>query len=107
MPYKFETTKIKLPKAKDRRIKLSASDEKTIRRLYTRGYSIRKIAEVYKERCSRRLIQFVIFPERRELCRIQFKERRKDGRYYDKEKNTQAVRNHRRYKQSVLTQGGK
>ena len=103
MPYKH--VKYKIPRQHDRRIKLSDADKNNIRALYQSGKTIRSIARHYEKQCSRRLIQMVIFPERLEHAALLFKERRKDGRYYDKEKHAATIKIHRQYKQKLYLQG--
>jgi len=88
-----------LPKTADRRIKLTPEDKEQIIYLYkSSGLPIREIARQYESKCSRRTIQFVLFPER--LATVNYKGHWK--KYYDKERNTKAVREWRRYKTEVL-----
>lgn len=54
---------------------------------------------------SPRLISFVLFPERLSHNTALFKERRKDGRYYNRAKHTKAMRDLRRYKQRLYKKG--
>lgn len=101
MPYKFQTDKILLPKEFDRRIKLKDCQKKAIVKLYKESsVSQRKLARMFE--VSRRLISFILFPERLDRAKQLLKERRKDGRYYDKDSHTKAIRNHRQYKQKVM-----
>jgi hypothetical protein len=101
MPYKFEYKKIRLPEDKDRRLKIPKEKHQEIKDLYATGtISYRKIGEMYE--VSKSLIIQIVNPDIAERKRRQFIERRKDGRYYDKEKNTYTIREHRQYKQSIL-----
>jgi hypothetical protein len=101
MPYKFEYNKIRLPKEKDRRVKIPIEKHQEIKDLYATGtISYRKIGEMYD--VSKSLIIQIVNPDIAEKKRKQFLERRKDGRYYDKEKQTISIREHRRYKQNVI-----
>lgn len=95
----------KIPRALDKRVKLSPSDKMDIQTLYKNGVAIREIARRYEGVCSRRLIQFIIFPERKAHGARLFKERRKDGRYYNKNKWRLYMRTHRRYKQKLYLKG--
>ena len=98
MPYKH--TKKLIPKKYDKRVKLSDKDKKAIREEYkTEDISQRKLALKYN--VSRRLIQFILDPEKEKRNKELFKERRKDGRYYKKEKHTEQIRVHRQYKQQL------
>ncbi len=102
MPYISE--KIKLPPQYDRRRKLTEDDKFEIVRLRKEhNLSQRTLARMFG--VSRRLIIFIIDPERHERAKAQFKERRKDGRYYDRETNTIAVRNTRQYKHKLYLDG--
>lgn len=106
MPYAFATThKASLLPHADKRIKLMEEDKAHIRALHAEGVAVRAIARLYKERCSRRLIQFVLFPERLEVNARQFAERQKDGRYYNRKRHTEYMRRHRRRKQALLKKG--
>ena len=101
----WEKNKIKLPKDKDRRRALSDKQRKEIKQLYNEGFPIREIARRFNGICSRRLIQFVLFPERERKCRKQFKEREQYKTSYEKvrgEKWARIMREHRRYKNEVL-----
>lgn len=52
---------------------------------------------------SRRMIQFILYPERLEHAKKLFKERQKDGRYrYSTEKQTALVRSVRERKKELL-----
>lgn len=102
MPSKVDKYTINNPKL-DRRVKLTNEQRKQIKKEHEQGASMRSLARKYN--VSRRLIDFIVHPERLEKNRKQFKERRKDGRYYYREKHTQAMRDHRKYKQKLLKKG--
>ena len=103
MPYKFSYDKIKLPREKDRRVRITEEDKNRIRELYKQNLPIREIARQMESICSRRSIQYILFPERLMIVRKQFIERRKDGRYKPtKEKWAETMREHRRYKQKII-----
>ena len=102
MPYISE--KIPLPPQYDRRRKLTEDDKFEIVRLRKEhNLSQRTLARMFG--VSRRLIIFIIDPEKYKRAKAQFKERRKDGRYYDRETNTIAVRNTRQYKHKLYLDG--
>ena len=97
MPYTSE--KIKLPRKYDRRVKLSKEDREEIKELYG-SVSQRKLAKRYN--VSRRLIIFIGDPEKYKRN----KELRKDSTwYYNKEKNKNYMKRHRRYKQQLYLEG--
>jgi len=101
MPYWFETKKIKLPRKYDRRIKLTNDDKTRIKKLYKSGnYSKRGLARKFN--VDPQTIRYILHPERKEKARLQYKERRKDGRYYNKEKHTMAMGKTRKYKSKIL-----
>ena len=88
----------------DKRVKLTAEDKIKIKEEYETGsISMRQLATKYG--VSRRSIQFAVYPERLEIVKQQYKERRKDGRYYDKQKHTEAIRKHRHHKKELYEQG--
>lgn len=102
MPYKTE--KLKMPREHDARVKITEEHEEDIKYRYNRGEAIRSIAREYEKVCSRKAIKYILFPERLEIIKKQYKERRKDGRYYDRAKHTKAIRKHRRRKYKLLSQ---
>lgn len=103
MPRKVDSMAINNPKL-DKRVRLSDEDKKNVVKDYESGlYSIRALERKYK--VSRRLIQFTLFPERAEHAKKLYKERRKDGRYYDKDKHREGTQKHRDYKDELLKQG--
>ena len=64
MGYWFERAKKKVGHIRDRRIKITNKEKEVIRNLHRQGLAIREIARQYKDQCSRRLIQFIIYPNR-------------------------------------------
>jgi len=99
MPYKFETDKRKIPREKDKRVKLTEEEKEEVKRLYGQ-ISQRKLAKMFG--VSRRLVIFIGCPEKLRRAKELYKERRKDGRYYHKERHTQQVKKHRRYKKTIF-----
>ena len=97
MPYKSE--RIKLSREQDRRVKLSNEQKDEIKHKYELGiFSQRALAREYN--VSRRLISFILFPEKAEV------ERKADGRYKpSKEEWAATQREHRRYKQELYKAG--
>lgn len=64
MPTNVDLFTIKdIAPSKDKRRKLSDYDKQEIRELYTKGEPIRSISRLFPQ-VSRRMIQFVLFPER-------------------------------------------
>ena len=60
----------------------------------------RKIAEMFN--VSRRLIQFILDPEKHKENLERRKERGGSKIYYKKEQHTKAIREHREYKKEIL-----
>ncbi len=102
MPYK--NTPLKIPEKFDKRIKLSTQDKINIKTSYDAGgVSQRALAKQYG--VSRRLIVFVIYPER---LAENYANRVANGgskQYYDKDKHTIAMRTHRKHKQELYLKG--
>lgn len=103
MPRKSDTIPINNPKL-DKRVKLTNEDKENIVRDYATGLiSQRGLAEKYG--VSRRSIQFVLDPEKKERAKEQFLERQKDGRYYDKDKHAKYMKEHRNRKKELYSKG--
>ena len=101
MPYKTDTQKLDSPFL-DARVRLLPCQREmipVIRELH--GLSQRKLAQMFN--VSKRTIQFILDPEKKKRCHEQYKERRKDGRYYDKEAHKTAMNKHRRKKHNTLS----
>mgnify|MGYP001945381854 FL=1 len=104
MPYKFETERKRIPKEKDRRIKLTDEQREEIRKLYATGlYSQRKLAKKFG--VSRRTIVFTIYPERLEENKKRRQECGGSKIYYDKDKHREYMRRHRQYKRQLAEKG--
>lgn len=101
MPYKSEKIKIEGTKF-DRRIKLTPKDKLEIVKIrQEQGTSYQKIANQFK--VSKRCIIFICKPETLEASNKAREERGGSKIYYDKEKQNQAKKEHRRYKQELFT----
>ena len=96
MPYKHINYKI--PKELDRRCKLSNDDRETIRSLKDK-YSQRQLAKMFD--VSRRLIQFILYPDKYKENLERRKERGGSKQYYDKDKWRNTMKEHRSYKQEL------
>lgn len=100
MPYRTERIPLASP-FWDRRVKLLPCQKEMIPSLHERGMSIRAIARMYG--VDKRLIQFILFPERKDKNLADRELRGGSARYYDKTENTKAMRDHRRYKHDKLS----
>jgi len=102
MPY--NSLKIIIAKTEfDRRIKLNTEGREAVKLLYDAGHSQRSIARMIG--VSRRLVSFILFPEKLEESLKRRAEHGGSKTYYDKEKHTKQVREHRRYKHKLKLEG--
>lgn len=100
MPFKSEKIKIRGTKH-DRRIKLTEEQRQEIRE--DSFLSMRALANKYG--VSKRLVQFIKYPERLEACKEARQNRGGSRIYYNKAYNTRAIREHRQYKQKLFLTG--
>lgn len=99
MPYKTEKIAIADPFLKKRNKLLPCQRERIVA-MFHEGTRQTEIAKLFK--VSRKLIYFIVFPDALEISKRKLAERQKGGRYYNKEKHTKSVREHRRYKQELF-----
>lgn len=103
MPYKAEKAGHIKPED-DKRVKLTDEQREQIRELYKLpDYSQRRLAGQFG--VSRRLITFILDPEKEKAAKQAFAERQKDGRYYDKDTHNKAMREHRHRKHKLYQEG--
>lgn len=101
MPYKSEKIPIHHTKH-DRRIKLTDEDKERIKKLGGE-LSQRALARMFD--VSRQTIRFILFPDK--LARNKELRKARGGwrLYYDREKNAETIKEHRRYKQKLKLKG--
>ncbi len=88
----------------DRRVKLSFEQREEIREIREKyGWSYNTLAKKYG--VSKRTIIFVCNPDIEERNRENFKRLCKNGRYYDREKHNEAIRNLSLYKEKLYKGG--
>lgn len=88
----------------DRRRKIDDYTKKCIREERERdGTSYNKLAKKYG--CSKRSVYHICNPEAELRTKEQYKERRKDGRYYDRLKHNQSIKETRNHKQELSKEG--
>ena len=97
MPYAHIRKKI--PPELDRRIKIQKSEHDDIRKRHKEGEAIRAIARAYG--VDKRLIQFIIYPERQAINLVNRHKRGGSKQYYNKDKWKETQKEHRHYKQSI------
>ena len=100
MPFKSEKIHI-AGTLYDRRRKLSEQDKQDIREYV--GLSIHELSKMYG--VCRRTIQFIKHPERQKKNVEDRKIRGGSKAYYNKEKNKEYMKKHRRHKQELYKQG--
>ena len=100
MPHIFETQHLKIPKEHDKRVKLTHEDKELIKHLYeTTDTSQRKLATQFG--VSKRLIQFILDPEKYK-ANLQAREARGGSKqYYNKETHTKTMKANRSYKKAL------
>lgn len=100
MPYKTEKIRFDCPFF-DRRTKLLPCQKERMTLLHKQGYSQRKLASIFN--VSRRLVQFVTCPEKKEENLQRRTERGGSKIYYKGGKEwADTVKAHRKYKHSLL-----
>ena len=103
MPYLSEKIKIEHTKF-DRRIKLTPEDKVLIKWLRDEEeISYNKLAIQFK--VSKRTIIFICKPETLEACKKARAERGGSKIYYNKEKQSETIKEHRQYKQGLKLKG--
>lgn len=90
-------------KEHDRRIKITELDKTEIKRLKKEGSGIRELARKYG--VDKRLIQFIIYPERQQKNLEDREKRGGSKQYYNKDKWKETMREHRAYKKELLKKG--
>lgn len=102
MPYKCQSAKV--PRKFDRRVKLTEEDKYNMREMYRQGETVRGIARIFEGKCSRRMVQFVLFPERADVAKENFKRWRKENPI-TKEAWRGYMKGHRHYKVKLQKSG--
>lgn len=99
MPRKTDIVAIKDPFL-DRRTKILPCQREMVHYWYGIGTSIHGIAKIFK--VNKRLIQFELFPERKKKNLEHRRDRGGSSVYYDRQKHTGAIREHREHKKEVF-----
>ena len=100
MPYKTDKIAIK-DDFLSKRSKLIPCQRERITQLFEQGASMTSLAKMFH--VNRRLIQFVLFPERLEACKQKRKERGGSKIYYKREKHNESMKRHRKHKQELFS----
>jgi hypothetical protein len=100
MPYKTERLSIKSDFL-EKRTKLLPCQKEMIVYWHDRGLSQRKLAAMFS--VSRRLIQFVLDPEKLKQNKQARLERGGSMQYYNREKHNEYQKKHRKYKNEILS----
>lgn len=102
---KFDIDKIRLKRQYDRRIKISDEDRKKLAELREKDPNFWSYSALASEfAISKKLAIMICRPDIAEKNKEQYKGRRADGRYYNKDKNTKYMREHRAYKRELIKQ---
>lgn len=103
MPFKSEKIKIQGTQF-DKRVKLTIEDKELIKWLREEEeISYQKLANQFK--VSKRTIIFICKPETLQACKDARAKRGGSKIYYEKEKHTKAIKEHRKYKQDLKIKG--
>ena len=92
--------KIKYTEAQDGRCKILSSQYEEIRAKYAAIKSMRKVAAIYG--VNRRLIQFIVYPERLKHLQAHNIAIKHHLKYYNTVANTESMRKHRQRKTSII-----
>lgn len=98
----FKTDKLKIGNSLDRRVRLLPQQKEEAKKMYQDGISIRGITRHFK--VSRRLIQFILFPERKQKNLDDRKKRGGWKQYYRKNEWAKTMKEFRRHKYNLLTE---
>lgn len=93
---------LRVPRKYNKRIKLTDCQKQEIKDL-AGSISKHQLAKIYN--VSRRLIQFIIHPERLEQCKALRKLRGGSAIYYNTNYNTIKKQQHRAYKRELINKG--
>ena len=101
----FKSGKIKIQGTQfDKRVKLTIEDKELIKWLREEEeISYQKLASQFK--VSKRTIIFICKPETLQACKDARAKRGGSKIYYEKEKHTKAIKEHRKYKQDLKIKG--
>lgn len=100
MPYKFDTDKKRLPRNLDRRVRLTELDKIQIKELITIWLSDKEISIQFK--VHRKTIYLIRKPEMALKQKQDYKIRRLDWRYYNKERHTKSIKSLRKHKKENI-----
>jgi hypothetical protein len=90
-----------IPKALKKTTKYTDEDRDKVKALHKQGISIHGISKQIP--MSRRMVQFILYPERAELAKKNFAKRQKDGRYrYTTQKQSDMVKACRQRKKEII-----
>ena len=104
MSYAWESQHIKLGTHDRRLCKLTPNDKIKIKQLHDQGIATRELARRYEDKCSRRTITFIIYPERLAHLQKLHKDQKHWKKYYDKERNANSIRKWRQHKNKLIKQ---
>lgn len=95
--------KVRVPKEQDARVKLTDAERESIKTMWCDGASIKGLAKLFN--VSRRTIQFILFPSRKEKMLEARKARFWKNHWYKRRKHNIAMRRCRNRKRTMLEHG--
>ena len=100
---KIDSLRVPRIKGIDKRIKLTEADRAAIIEAHNTGASINGLAREYG--VSKRLVQFILYPERQKK-NVQDRQARGGSTiYYERTEHHEAIKNHRTYKRELREKG--
>lgn len=100
MPSKHDKTPLQSPFLKRSVKLLPCQKERIFTMHHSQNFGINQLARMFK--VNKRLIQFICYPERAELNKQLREKRGGSKKYYNRDKHTKAMRDHRRHKKDVF-----
>ena len=99
MPSKYDNVPLDSPFF-DRRVRLLPCQKENVKLMHDRGASIRSISRMYG--VDKRLIQFIIYPERLKKNIELRRERGGSNIYYNREQHTESMSSLRKHKNLIF-----
>ena len=88
-------------KENDKRRKITDEDKAYIKQLHKQGETVREIARIMEKVCSRRSIQFILYPERLAVVKARQIEVKRWQPYNTKDKRLEVMRKYRKHIREV------
>lgn len=92
--------KYRVGRARDKRIKLTDDERQDIKRRYNNGATKRALARFYH--VDRRLIDFIVNPDKYEATLRRRSDEKAHLKYYDSERRKEYIQKHNLYKKQLM-----